>query len=115
MKKEYIMKENLFEMGSNFSDDWSSDNKDKTKREKKTATKEPQQHALYFSREKRRGKVVSIVQPFYLEKKALQALLKTLKKNLGTGGTLREDSLEFQGEVKEQLQAQLKKLDYNFK
>ncbi len=109
------MKQNLFEMGADFNDEWTSDNKEKCKPEKKKELKEPKEHKLYFAKEKRRGKTVTIVKPFYLDKKVLQTLLKTLKKNLGTGGTLKEDSLEFQGEVKEQLQVQLKKLDYAFK
>lgn len=109
------MTENLFEMGSNFSDDWASDNKEKRKEQIEIEIKEPQKHLLYFSREKRRGKVVTIVKPFYLDKKALQALLKTVKKRLGTGGTIKEDSLEFQGEVQEKLKIQLEKLAYRFK
>ena len=109
------MKENLFEMGASFSDDWSSDNKEKTTKKISTEIKEPQQHRLCFAKEKRRGKVVTIVKPFYLEKKDLQALLKTVKKKLGTGGTVKEDSLEFQGELKENLKVLLEKLDYGLK
>ena len=109
------MKENLFEMGSDFSDDWSSDNKEKAKKEINREIKSPQQHLLHFSKEKRRGKVVTIVKPFCLEKKDLQVLLKGLKKKLGTGGTVKEDTLEFQGEVKEKLKLLLEKLDYGLK
>ena len=109
------MKENLFEMGSNFSDAWSSDNKKEAKEEIVQEIKEPQEHLLHFAKEKRRGKVVTIVKPFYLEKQTLQALLKLLKKKLGTGGTLKENTLEFQGEVKENLKVQLEKLDYKLK
>jgi translation initiation factor 1 len=45
----------------------------------------------------------------------LNTLLKTLKKTLGTGGTSKENRLEFQGEVKEKLKIQLSKLEYSFK
>jgi len=109
------LKENLFEMGANFSDDWSSDNKKKPQKKISVEIKEPQQHRLHFAKEKRRGKTVTIVKPFYLEKKALQALLKTLKTKMGTGGTVKENSLEFQGEVQENLKVQLEKLGYGFK
>jgi translation initiation factor 1 len=109
------MKKNLFEMGSSFSDDWSSDNKEKPKKKISTEIKEPQKHQLHFSKEKRRGKVVTIVQPFCLSSDNLKALLKTVKKKLGTGGTVKEDSLEFQGEVKENLKTQLEKLGYGLK
>lgn len=108
------MKENLFEMGANFEDGWSSDNKEKPKA-KSVEVKAPQQHQLHFAKEKRRGKVVTIVKPFHLEKSQLQALLKTLKKKLGTGGTVKENTLEFQGDIPKQLRAHLESLEYRFK
>ena len=109
------MKKNLFEMGASFDDDWTSDNKDKSKAKKSTEIKLPQKHQLYFSKEKRRGKVVTIVKPFYLSSNDLKSLLKILKKKLGTGGTVKEESLEFQGEVQETVKTQLEKLNYRFK
>ena len=109
------MKKNLFEMGASFNDDWSADNKEKAKKKQSTEIKTPQKHQLYFSKEKRIGKVVTIVKPFYLIQDELKALLKTVKKRLGTGGTIKEDSLEFQGDIKENLRTQLEKLGYRFK
>ena len=109
------MQKNLFEMGANFEDTWVSDNKGKTPKKASTEIKAPQQHQLHFTKEKRRGKMVTIVRPLYLEKSALQALLKTLKKRLGTGGTIKEDSLEFQGDIPEQLRILLEGLGYRFK
>lgn len=109
------MKENLFEMGANFSDEWKSDNKEKPKKKISTELKSAEKHQLHFAKEKRRGKVVTIAQPFYVTSNDLKALLKTLKKKLGTGGTIKENGLEFQGEVKEQLKLQLEKLGYGFK
>ncbi len=111
-------KKNIFEMGTDFEDGWSSDNKKKsvnthtqTCKEMLTAPK----HQLHFAKEKRRGKVVTIVKPFYLEKKELQSLLKSLKKGLGTGGTVKENMLEFQGDIQVQLRSALEKLEYRFK
>ena len=109
------MKKNLFEMGADFGDDWSSDNKKKPAKKISTEIKTPQKHQLHFAKEKRRGKVVTIVKPFCLEKKELQALLKTIKKKLGTGGTVKEDTLEFQGELHAQLKIILENLEYRFK
>jgi translation initiation factor 1 len=109
------MMKNLFEMGANFGDDWSSDNKDKPSKQTSTQIKEPAKHQLHFAKEKRRGKVVTIVKPFYLVKSDLQALLKTLKKKLGTGGTVKEDSLEFQGDIPEPVRKHLEALGYGFK
>ena len=106
-------------MGANFGSDsdkgWASDNKNKPIKQNLTEIKEPNKHQLHFAKEKRRGKVVTIVKPFCLEKKDLQALLKTLKKKLGCGGTLKEDSLEFQGDIPEQIRKHLETLEYRFK
>ena len=109
------MKENLFEMGANFGDEWSSDNKDKPSKKIAKETRTPEKHQLHFAKEKRRGKVVTIVKPFYLDKTSLQTLLKTLKKKLGTGGTVKDESLEFQGDIPELLRKHLETLGYRFK
>jgi len=102
-------------MGADFNDEWSSDNKEKAKKKVSTEVKEPAKHQLHFAKEKRRGKVVTIVKPFFLSANDLKALLKTLKKKLGTGGTVKDETLEFQGEVRENLKVQLEKLGYGFK
>ena len=110
-----MMQKNLFEMGANFEDTWVSDNKEKAHKKISIEIKEPHQHQLHFAKEKRRGKVVTIVRPFYLEKSTLQTLLKTLKKRLGTGGTIKENSLEFQGDIPKQLRILLEEMGYRFK
>lgn len=110
-----MAKENIFEMGANFGDGWSSDNKEKPSQTKNTEIKAAEKHQLHFAKEKRRGKVVTIVKPFFLSKDDLQALVKTLKKKLGTGGTVKEDSLEFQGDLPDQVRKHLQDLGYRFK
>ena len=109
------MKKNLFEMGSNFNDEWSADNKTKVTKTNTTELKPANKHQLHFAKEKRRGKVVTIVKPFCVEKKELQLLLKTLKKKLGTGGTVKDNSLEFQGDIAKNLKEQLESMEYRFK
>jgi len=109
------MMKNLFEMGANFGDDWSSDNKDKPVKQTSTEIKEPAKHQLHFAKEKRRGKVVTIVKPFYLHKNDLQVLVKLLKKRLGTGGTVKDNSLEFQGDIPQLVRKHLETLGYGFK
>ncbi len=110
---------NLFEMGADFGVEidkgWHSDNKDNPNKQTSTEVKEPNKHQLHFSIEKRRGKVVTIVKPFYLTKSDLQSLLKALKKNLGTGGTVKENTLEFQGDIPEKVRKHLLLLDYKFR
>jgi translation initiation factor 1 len=108
------MKKNLFEMGANWDDCWSSDNKEKPAVTKKEI-KEPAKHQLHFAREKRNGKIVTIVKPLFLSKTNMEDLLKTLKKSLAAGGTTKDNSLEFQGEVSEKLKEQLINFGFNFK
>jgi len=112
--KELMMK-NLFEMGTDFEDGWHSDNKEKPSRQASGEIKEPAQHQLHLAKEKRRGKIVTIVRPFHLPKEELQSLLGVLKKKLGTGGTIKGNSLELQGDISSTLRIQLKALQYRFK
>jgi len=105
----------MFEMGADFGDSWQADNKEKKEETSAIEVKPLEKHRLHFAKEKRRGKVVTIVKPFCLERKKLQMLLKTLKKKLGTGGTIKENSLEFQGELEEKLKPILQSLQYRFK
>ena len=102
-------------MGSNFDDGWSSDNKTKPKLKTITEIKPPQKHQLYFAKEKRRGKVVTIVKPFFLEKDSFKSLLKSLKKELGTGGSIKDNSLEFQGDIAKKLRVSLGKRDFRLR
>jgi len=103
----------MFEMGAKFDDGWSVDKGEK--KEVKNEIKAFDKHQLIFAKEKRKGKVVTIVKPFYLDKKALQSVLKSLKKKLATGGSLKEDRLEFQGEVKDILKIELQALGFKIK
>ncbi len=102
-------------MGADFGDEWVSDNKSKPSKKISTEIKPPEKHQLHFAKEKRRGKVVTLVKPFYLQKAELQSLLKTLKKKLGTGGTVKENVLEFQGDIPDKLRQELEILNYRFK
>jgi len=109
------MKKNLFEMGASWDDEWSSDNKQTKSKKEINEIKEPSKHRLYISKEKRRGKIVTIVQPFYLADNELKALLKSIKSSLGCGGTIKKNSLEFQGEVSQKLKDTLNSKEFNFK
>jgi len=102
-------------MGADFGDSWQADNKEKKKTAQHTEIKAPEKHQLHFAREKRRGKVVTIVKPFCLSEGELKKLLKQLKSKLGTGGTNKENSLEFQGELQEKLKTALEALGYRFR
>jgi len=104
----------VFEIGAKFEDGWSSDNRDK-KKVKRVEIKEPNKHLLYISKEKRRGKVVTIIKPFYLELSEFKKVLKELKSKLGSGGTIKENSLELQGEVSQKAKELLQKKGFRFK
>lgn len=108
------MQKNPFEIGAQWSDGWSSDNKEKNTPSKEQI-KPPSKHQLHFAKEKRNGKIITIVKPFYMNKADLEQTLKTLKKSLATGGTAKENTLEFQGEIQERLREKLTQLGFCFK
>ncbi|MHB9014919.1 MAG: SUI1 family translation initiation factor [Sulfurovum sp.] len=91
------MKKNLFEMGSQFDEGWRADNKDQPSQNISKEIKTPQSHQLHLAKEKRRGKVVTIVKPFYLEKDTLEDLLKTLKKSLQQAEQSKKTVWNFKG------------------
>ena len=108
-------KKNLFEIRSDLGEGWQSDNKVTSQEENNDEIKPPEKHQLHMAKEKRRGKTVTVIKPFHLAKEDLKALLKTLKKKLGTGGTIKENTLEFQGDVPDTLRASLEEMHYRFK
>ena len=65
--------------------------------------KTPSKHFLVFRKEKRRGKVVTLVGEFFLSVDDANETLKTVKKKLACGGTYKEGWMEFQSEVQEKL------------
>ena len=76
---------------------------------------EPSKHFLFFSREKRRGKTVTLVGEFALCKEDANTILKLLKKKLGCGGSYKDNFMEFQGELKEKLRPLLVDAGFRFK
>jgi translation initiation factor 1 len=108
------MKENFFEIGAKFDDGWSSDNKASSK-SKALEVKEPSKHNLVFTKEKRRGKVVTVIKGFYLQDSELKKLLKELKSSLGCGGTIKNDTIELQGEVYSKVKDELVKRSFRVK
>ncbi len=105
----------MFEMGAKFESGWESDNKKEKPARASDKALPPEKHRLRFSREKRRGKVVTLCGPFVLEKKAIKKLLTELKKELGTGGTFRGDELELQGECSDALRNALEKRGFGLR
>ena len=110
------VKEKLFEMGAKFDTGWEADNRKKSGTEKRNGKSlPPEKHRLFINREKRRGKWVSIVGRFSLEKQEIQSLFKRLKKRLGTGGAAKEETLEFQGDIGERIREVLEREGFHFR
>ena len=76
---------------------------------------EPSKHQLFFSKEKRKGKVVTLVGEFFLEKEDATNILKILKKKLGCGGAYKDNFMEFQGELKDKIRPILVEKGFQFK
>ena len=99
-------------IGAAFDDDWTIVEE---KENSAAPIKKPNEHALVFQKQKRRGKTVTLVGEFFIEKKEAQSLLKKLKASLACGGSYKENWMEFQGEVSQPLKELLKKEGYRFK
>jgi translation initiation factor 1 len=65
-----------------------------------------------LDRKGRGGKSVTVIEGIYMPKEKMDALLKQLKANLGTGGTAKDTSLEIQGDHCEALMEAMKKMGY---
>jgi translation initiation factor 1 len=68
---------------------------------------------VQVSRKGRKGKTVTILTGFQAQPETLNALLKQLKTLCGSGGTVKEQSLEIQGDHRDQVIAKLTQLGYS--
>ncbi|NER36503.1 MAG: translation initiation factor [Oscillatoria sp. SIO1A7] len=77
----------------------------------------PQQQNIRIqaSRKGRKGKTVTVIAGFQLGPESLTKLLKQLKTQCGTGGTIKEDAIELQGDRREQVLKFLTQLGYKAK
>ena len=105
----------MFDIGAKFDDDWQSDNKKRTRQPTSSESLPPERHRLRINRERRRGKWVTLCGPFSLNSAQCKALLKAIKKELGTGGTWKEEVLEIQGDRSDALKKALKSRDFRFR
>jgi translation initiation factor 1 len=67
------------------------------------------------SRKGRGGKTVTVISGFQEKPETLADLAKQLKAQCGTGGTVKDNEIEIQGEHKQKLLEILKKLGYKAK
>lgn len=67
------------------------------------------------SRKGRKGKTVTVISGFQTKPETLTKLLKQLKNQCGTGGTIKDDTLEIQGDHTQKLTEILIQLGYKAK
>ncbi|MEA5569579.1 translation initiation factor [Calothrix sp. UHCC 0171] len=70
---------------------------------------------IQATRAGRKGKTVTVITGFQAKPETLEKLLKQLKTQCGTGGTLKDREIEIQGEHKQKLLEILVKLGYKAK
>lgn len=77
----------------------------------------PQQQNIRIqaTRSGRKGKTVTVVTGFQHSPDTLNKLLKKLKSQCGSGGTLKENTLEIQGDHRQKLLKVLENLGYKVK
>jgi len=100
-------------IGANFEDEWNVVEGKKVLSKKELL--EPAKHQLVFKFEKRRGKPVTLIGPISLKKEQTDALLKKMKKSLGSGGSFKDEFMEFQGDCKDRLRTLFEKEGFRFK
>ena len=101
------------DVGSRWDEGWHQ--VDEVAAKPKAELLEPSKHQLFFKKEKRRGKIVTLAGPLHVSDDDAKALLKTLKAALGCGGTLKAEWMEFQGDIAPKLRELLEARHYRFK
>lgn len=92
-----------------------SDNSQALERAVPDLAPERQDLRIQATRSGRKGKTVTIITGFQHKPETLSKLLKQLKAKCGTGGTVKDNSLEIQGEHKQKLLEIVTKLGYKAK
>ena len=99
---------------------WSSNQGDLRKQENRSRhvkSLPPNQQTVYLHRDSkgRGGKAVTLVKKLVLAEEDLKQLAKQLKQVCGSGGTVKDDVIEIQGEHREKIAEALVKMGYKVK
>lgn len=80
-------------------------------------SKPPNQQTAYLHRESkgRGGKTVTLVKNLVLSNRDMKALAKTIKRACGSGGTVKGNVIEIQGEQRQQIARVLEEMGYKVK
>ena len=73
------------------------------------------EHQLVFTFEKRKGKPVTLVGRFFMSDKEKKEVLKLLKIKIGSGGTVKGEWIEIQGDKKDKIIEILENDGWKFK
>lgn len=99
---------------------WSSEQGDLRKQEskpRKTISLPPKRQTIYLHRDSkgRGGSSVTLIKNLVLSENDMKELAKRLKQLCGSGGTVKDNVIEIQGEQRERIAEELKKLGYKVK
>lgn len=67
---------------------------------------------VWLDRKGRKGKIVTVIKGVMSPEVGKKALLKLLKKKLGTGGALKDGNIEIQGDHRDKIVSILQELGY---
>jgi translation initiation factor 1 len=104
----------MFTMGAKLEGDKFDTSKEKNT-QKNNSIIPKNQHQLVFTFEKRKGKPVTLVGKFQIAEKEKKEVLKTLKKSLACGGSIKDEWIEIQGDKKEKIIQVLEKDGWKFR
>ena len=93
----------IFEMGANLSSESYDTSKEDKKKKSSNKIEPKNQHQLVFTYEKRKGKPVTLVGRFNISNDNKKNVLKLLKKKLACGGSIKDEWIEVQGDVKDKI------------
>ena len=84
---------------------------------RKIASLPPHQQTIYLHRDSkgRGGKPVTLVKNLVLSEEDMKELAKRLKQVCGSGGTVKDEIVEIQGEHREKISDELKRMGYKVK
>lgn len=99
---------------------WSSDRGNLRKQQvpsRNVKSLPPQQQVVYLRRDSkgRGGKTVTLIKNFVLSEEDMKALAKKLKQICGSGGTVKDDVIEIQGEHRDKIAEALTQIGYKVK
>lgn len=76
---------------------------------------DPSAHKIYFKKEKRKGKIVTLIGEFFLSSSDLEDLMKLFKKKLAVGGAIEDRFLMLQSDKEEKIKELIKEQNFGLK